>query len=122
MNPSTIGELTEKDIANFTKKVNPEEQEVEAAAEKQDIKLVEGDEKPSEETEQETEEQDTVSTNLKDSNETRLLFQPFLLDPNTSVGETLFKNGLEIADFERFECGENAAENAEIKEASSAGI
>ncbi|KAF8770575.1 elongation factor Ts, mitochondrial-like [Argiope bruennichi] len=119
MNPASVGELTEKDIANFTRGEKPEEKEVEATARKQDV---EDAEKPVDESEQETEEQDTVTSNLKDSEETRLLFQPFLLDPNTSVGETLFKNGLEIVDFERFECGESTVENAEAKEASSAGI
>ncbi|GBN67198.1 Elongation factor Ts, mitochondrial [Araneus ventricosus] len=122
MNPSSIGELTEKDIANFTKKSNSEENEVEATAERQEVEKVEDAEKPVDEAEQETEEQDTVSSNLKDTEETRLLFQPFLLDPNTSIGEAMFKNGLEIVDFERFECGESPAENAEAKQASSAGI
>ncbi|CAG7835868.1 unnamed protein product [Allacma fusca] len=38
--------------------------------------------------------------------ETTLLNQEFLLDPDMTVGEYLFNNGVEVLDFSRFECGE----------------
>ncbi|GFQ94647.1 elongation factor Ts, mitochondrial [Trichonephila clavata] len=117
MNPSSVGQLTEQDIKNFDKKTNPEKAEIE-----KDSSGNISSENSADEADQETEGQDTLSTNVKDTEETRLLFQPYLLDPNVTVGEIVFKNGLEVVDFERFECGENTAENVEVKEASSAGM
>lgn len=138
MNPSSIGELSEQDILNFTKKASPEEEEtLQQTPEIQDIKpekasenSVEGSKiKPeeasetpvegSEGAEHVVEGQETLNVNLKDSDETRLLFQDFLLDSNASVGETLYKSGVEVVDFERFECGETQAE--EVKQ-QSAGV
>ncbi|GIY54306.1 elongation factor Ts, mitochondrial [Caerostris extrusa] len=119
MNPSAIGELTENDIKSFNQVSNVEENNVEAVAEKE-IKENTG-ENP-DESEEKTEGQDTLDTNLNDNEDTRLLFQPFLLDTNVTVGEIVYKDGLEIVDFERFECGQNSAENIEVKEASSISI
>ncbi|XP_030054162.1 elongation factor Ts, mitochondrial [Microcaecilia unicolor] len=38
--------------------------------------------------------------------ETKMLAQPFLLDPNISMGEYLYPRGVAVLDFLRFECGE----------------
>jgi len=39
-------------------------------------------------------------------NETRLLYQEFLMKPNTRVLDFLFENHARVNDFYRFECGE----------------
>jgi translation elongation factor EF-Ts len=41
-----------------------------------------------------------------DENETRLIFQEFLMKPNTRVLEFLNENNMIVNDFTRFECGE----------------
>ncbi|XP_069762192.1 elongation factor Ts, mitochondrial [Narcine bancroftii] len=48
-----------------------------------------------------------------DDSETKLLAQPFLLDPGTTVGQLLQTNGVSVLDFVRYECGEviEAGEN-----------
>lgn len=40
--------------------------------------------------------------------ETCLIFQEYLADPSYTVAEVLEENNVEIADFQRFECGEKA--------------
>ncbi|XP_078287429.1 elongation factor Ts, mitochondrial isoform X2 [Rhinoraja longicauda] len=41
-----------------------------------------------------------------DDSETKMLAQPFLLDPGTTVGQFLHTNGVSVLDFVRYECGE----------------
>ncbi len=49
-----------------------------------------------------------VQTSEPDSeDETVLLNQDFLLDPEFTVREFLIQNSVEVIDFVRFECGEN---------------
>lgn len=38
--------------------------------------------------------------------ETRLIFQEYILDPDITVGEVLAEKNVKIIDFQRFECGE----------------
>lgn len=38
--------------------------------------------------------------------ETRMLAQPFLLEPSLTVGQYLQPHGVQVLDFVRFECGE----------------
>ena len=38
--------------------------------------------------------------------ETRMIFQEYLLDPEVTVGEVLQQNFVQVVDFARFECGE----------------
>uniref|UniRef100_UPI00398F2BA6 elongation factor Ts, mitochondrial isoform X2 n=1 Tax=Pristiophorus japonicus TaxID=55135 RepID=UPI00398F2BA6 len=47
-----------------------------------------------------------------DDAETKMLAQPFLLDPGTTVGQFLHTSGVSVLDFVRYECGE-ATEGAE---------
>ncbi|XP_067881018.1 elongation factor Ts, mitochondrial isoform X2 [Heterodontus francisci] len=47
-----------------------------------------------------------------DDAETKMLAQPFLLDPGTTVGQFLYTSGVLLLDFIRYECGE-ATEMAE---------
>ncbi|GFT93911.1 elongation factor Ts, mitochondrial [Nephila pilipes] len=122
MNPSSIGQLTEQDVRNFNKTANSEETDIEKGVKKTDSSEITSPENLAADVDQETEGQDTLSTNLKETEETKLLFQPFLLDSSVTVGEIVFKNGLEVVDFERFECGENCIDNMEVKEVSSAGM
>lgn len=42
-----------------------------------------------------------------------LIYQEFLLDSDVTVGELLDENGLEIVDFQRFECGDSQATNSD---------
>lgn len=44
--------------------------------------------------------------NTSKDDETCLIYQEFLLDPDIIVGELLEENGLEVLDFQRFACGE----------------
>nr|XP_033792021.1 elongation factor Ts, mitochondrial [Geotrypetes seraphini] len=46
--------------------------------------------------------------------ETKMLAQPFLMDPNVSVGEYVYSQGVAVLDFLRFECGEEL-EMAEVE-------
>ncbi len=41
-----------------------------------------------------------------DESETRLIFQEFLMKPNTRVLDFLNENNMVVNDFTRFECGE----------------
>ncbi|XP_067832586.1 elongation factor Ts, mitochondrial isoform X2 [Heptranchias perlo] len=41
-----------------------------------------------------------------DDTETKMLAQPFLLDPGTTVGQFLQTSGVSVLDFVRYECGE----------------
>ncbi|XP_072350120.1 elongation factor Ts, mitochondrial [Scyliorhinus torazame] len=41
-----------------------------------------------------------------DDTETKMLAQPFLLDPGTTVGQFLYTSGVSLLDFVRYECGE----------------
>lgn len=50
-----------------------------------------------------------------DDNETKLLFQEFLMKPNTRVLEFLNENHAQINDFVRLECGEVTENEAEQK-------
>ncbi|KAG8197544.1 hypothetical protein JTE90_007280 [Oedothorax gibbosus] len=129
MNPSSIGELSEQDILNFTKKANSEVEETSETAqeiecsEKQET-TVEDQNKPvenSEDAEDAVEGHETLNANVKDTEETRLLFQDFLLDSSVTVGETLYKTGVEIVEFERFECGETQIDEVK-QQAASVGI
>ncbi|XP_051865696.1 elongation factor Ts, mitochondrial isoform X2 [Pristis pectinata] len=43
-----------------------------------------------------------------DDSETKMLAQPFLLDPGTTVGQFLQRSGVSVLDFVRYECGEVA--------------
>jgi len=134
MNPLTIGELTDKDIAKFLAKNNPVEDsqnpesvesisgtentqgehdskdaQVEQSVQSEDVSVDE---------DSKTEGQEVMESELKETNETQLLFQPYLMAPEATVGETLFKSGVKVLAFERFECGETAEESS--KEAVSA--
>lgn len=100
MNPTSIGQLTDKDIAKFNLQHTACDFEMKQKSDSEQKTDAENTEEP------ETEDQETVDTKLKDSDESRLLFQPYLLDSNVTVGETLHKSGIEVLAFERFECGE----------------
>lgn len=89
MNPSTIGEFTEKDLPLIQEKKFP----------KKDLSIEENSSVSSD-------EEDENVTKLKEINEARLMFQPFLLDPDVIVGETLYNAEMEVLQFERFECGD----------------
>lgn len=128
MNPSSVGKLSEQDILNFAKESSPETEETPEPAQEIDCNknqetTVENQDRPVENTEDAentVEGQETLNVNVKDTEETRLLFQDFLLDSSVTVGETLYKTGVEVVDFERFECGE--AQVDEVKQqAASAG-
>ncbi|XP_055642883.1 elongation factor Ts, mitochondrial isoform X1 [Toxorhynchites rutilus septentrionalis] len=45
--------------------------------------------------------------------ETCLIYQEYLVDPEYTVGEVLVANNLEVVDFQRFECGEKAKADEE---------
>ena len=49
----------------------------------------------------------TVEPPKIDENETRLLYQEFLMKPNIRVLDFLNENHAKVNDFVRFECGEN---------------
>lgn len=53
--------------------------------------------------------------------ETCLIHQEFLLDPEQTIGEILQENNIKIIDFQRFECGENSkmSEEASVSAAKS---
>ncbi|XP_015921191.1 elongation factor Ts, mitochondrial [Parasteatoda tepidariorum] len=76
MNPISIGA---EDLAELERMKNVDDVEVKDAEEEEEIEL-------------------------KDSDETRLLFQPYLLDPNLNV-YNYTKEQADILDFVRFECG-----------------
>lgn len=115
MNPLSIGELTEKDIAKFSAKPSLEETEI-SEGEQQTVEPVTqakaeaAEQSGQTDEEAENEESREQEVGLKESNETRLLFQSYLMDPTVSVGEILYRSGLEVVAFERFECGETAEE------------
>lgn len=44
--------------------------------------------------------------NASKDDETCLIYQEYLLDPDVTVGEVLEESGLEVLDFQRFACGE----------------
>ncbi|KAJ7317756.1 hypothetical protein JRQ81_003918 [Phrynocephalus forsythii] len=50
--------------------------------------------------------------------ETKMLAQPFLLDPSISLGQYILPTGVSVLDFVRFECGEDA-ESMDSQEVSS---
>jgi len=50
---------------------------------------------------------DTVISTAPEVDETTLLNQEFLLDPDLTVREFVIQNNIEVVDFVRFECGEN---------------
>lgn len=49
---------------------------------------------------------DEDKPNEKKDEETCLIHQEFLLDPDTTIGEILQEHNIKIIDFQRFECGE----------------
>lgn len=51
--------------------------------------------------------------------ETCLIHQEFLLDPEVTIGEILQENNIKIIDFQRFECGEKVASLQEAATASN---
>jgi elongation factor Ts len=51
-------------------------------------------------------ESEQAATPYYDADETTLLNQEFLMDPDMTVGEYLIENEVEVLDFTRFECGE----------------
>lgn len=52
-------------------------------------------------------------------NESRLLYQEFLMKPNTRVLDFLFENHARVHDFVRFECGEELRESSSSSSSSS---
>lgn len=52
-------------------------------------------------------------------NETRLLFQEFLMKPNTRVLDFLFENSARVNDFVRFECGEDFSSSSSSDDAAA---
>lgn len=130
MNPLSIGQLTEKDIAKFSDKCTEYEQNVNisepeqqnAQALEEPILFVQSEQKTESElsSDEQTEGQEAMDSGLKESNVTELLFQPYLMEPTVTVGETLFKSGIEVLSFERFECGETAEESQDIAVSASA--
>lgn len=129
MNPLSIGQLTEKDIAKFSGKSaeceqdvnNSESNQQKAQALEEPILFVQGEQKTESEltSDEQTEGQEAMDSELKESNVTELLFQPYLMDPSVTVGETLFKSGIEVLAFERFECGETAEESQDVAAAAA---
>lgn len=64
--------------------------------------------------------EEPFKADLKDSDETRLLFQSYLLDPNLHVYDYAWKQA-EVVDFERFECGDDVKKAVE-EAANSASV
>lgn len=130
MNPLSIGQLTEKDIAKFSEKSTEFEQDVNnsesnqqnAQAVEEPILFVQSEQKTDSEltSDEQTEGQEAMDSELKESNITELLFQSYLMDPSVTVGEMLFKSGIEVLAFERFECGETAEVSQDVAVAASA--
>ena len=128
MNPLSIGQLTEKDIAKFSEKNSQCEPSVDDSESEQKIQSpqafadVQSEQKTESETisDEQTEGQEAMDSELKESNETELLFQSYLMDPSVTVGETLFKSGIEVLAFERFECGETIEEASNVAALASA--
>lgn len=141
MNPLSVGQLTEKDIAKFSERKieNSEDSEcnenIENVPHQQDAESVQSDNKTAkiETTEEkilsensedssdsQIEESETMGSELKESNETELVFQSFLMNPTVTVGETLYRSGIEILAFERFECGESSEESPDVALSASA--
>lgn len=52
---------------------------------------------------------DEDKPNDSKDDETCLIYQEFLLDPDIVVGELLEENGIEVLDFQRFACGETSS-------------
>lgn len=71
---------------------------------------------PTDEKSPESEEEDEsvfVAPKCKPSDdETVLVNQEFLLDPDLTVREFLVQNSIEVVEFIRFECGEELEENS----------
>lgn len=61
----------------------------------------------------EDEAEEAMATQSKKSkdNEHRLLMQDFLFDPDTTVGELLQENNMQITKFWRFECSQEVVES-----------
>lgn len=51
-------------------------------------------------------DQEKDEPNASKDDEVCLIYQEFLLDPEVQVGEVLEENGLQVLDFQRFQCGE----------------
>lgn len=133
MNPQSIGQLTEKDIAKFSKTDSEESEITECVQNEVKNEIVQNEQKAeqvqadqstrSESTDTsedpEADEPNIEALGLKESNETQLMYQSYLMDPTVTVGETLYKSGLEIVTYERFECGETAEELPDVAMAAS---
>lgn len=87
MNPTEIGKIDEL----------PKPKKIEEAKPKA----------PTDDTENQEEYNEQFSRRDTSDEETVLLNQEFLLDPELTVREFLVQNSLEVIDFVRFECGEN---------------
>ncbi|KFM78171.1 Elongation factor Ts, mitochondrial, partial [Stegodyphus mimosarum] len=116
MNPTTLGQMTEQDLLSL--KSTQHIQGDCSKTEKEDSQSNGSVETSEDKTDEEADSQ--YVSNMKDSNETRMLYQPYLLDSSMTVGEILYNSGIELLHFERYECGESQAENVETADCASA--
>lgn len=63
-----------------------------------------------------SDDEDAPVSKPPEKEETRLIFQELLMDPDSKVYELLTENNVEIKDFVRFEVGEDVAEETQQSE------
>jgi elongation factor Ts len=51
--------------------------------------------------------------------ETCLIYQEYLLDPEQTIGEILEENNIKVIDFQRFECGESLNSQEQVSASAS---
>lgn len=95
MNPKEIGSLEVPPPK--TEDIPPQENENESIK-----KAVEG----------ESEDGEFVARSAPEVDETSLVNQEFLLDPDLTVRDFLLQNSVEVVDFVRFECGEEMTDES----------
>lgn len=120
MNPKSVGEM-QKFEESFNNKYEEKEGDTSTSSGSDG-------ESESSDSESDSEREERIEESIKDfenevkeaserpsktpSNETRMIFQDLLTDPEMKVGELLLAHNIDVVDFVRFECGEVIDEKA----------
>uniref|UniRef100_A0A1B6C6Y7 Elongation factor Ts, mitochondrial n=1 Tax=Clastoptera arizonana TaxID=38151 RepID=A0A1B6C6Y7_9HEMI len=104
MNPAIIGEY------KMEEKI---EKKPEDLLESKPEKVVNNEAKPNTEEEINEDLDEGAFKVIEEKEESALLQQEFLLEPDTKVGQLVLDKGIEVYDFVRFECGETMNEEFE---------
>lgn len=118
MNPKTIGNYDDIALESSKDEETDTDENVSNNSSAENAEKYENEAQDSREGESDDEIENLPKE--KEKEESRFLFQEFLMDPDTKVYEILTENNMKVMDFVRFEVGEELPEESETDDKVSA--